>query len=278
MDEFRIITGSSADLNEEMKAELNAEEPVPFYLHIADEIITDDDTLSVPVLIDKMKACTEKMASSCADPETWKNAFTKAKKAFAITLSTSLSGAYTSACAGLKMAIEESGCEGHVFDTMSAVSGETLVAYKVRECVQQGLPMNEIIEKVEAYIKKMKTFFVLDDISNLIKNGRLSHIKGTIIQVLNIKPILGERDGRIELFSKVRGYKNIADKMVSMISLSGREIDGDNFLISHCNNLSLAQEIVDKAKAKFNFGKMRIVEMKGVSTFYACDKGVCMSF
>ena len=278
MNDFRIITDSAADLTDEMRAELGAEEMIPFYIHIAGETIVDDHTMSIPVLLSKMKACTEKMTTSCADPEAWKAAFEKAKRAFGITIGANVSGTYTSASAGLNMAIEESGIEGYVFDSQTAVSGETLLAYKLREFINEGLSMPDIIKYTEAFIKKMKTYFVLDDISNLVKNGRLNYITGTIVQIMGIKPILGEKDGKIELFDKVRGYKNIADKMVQMIAKSGRIIDGDNFVISHCNNYPLAKEIVDKAKAQYNFGKMLIVEMKGLSSFYASDKGICMSF
>lgn len=278
MNDFKIITGSSADLTDEMKDELGVLDTIPFYLHISGETITDDHTLSVPVLLQKMKDCTERMSTSCGSPEDWKAAFIKAKKAFGITLAKGLSGAYSAACAGLDMAKEESDCDGYVFDSQSAVSGETLLAIKLRGYINEGLPMEEIIKKTEEFILKMRTFFVLDDISNLVKSGRLSHIKGAIVQILGIKPILGDKDGKIELFSKVRGSKNIADKMVSMITESGRVIDGDDFVISHCNNLPLAQEIVDKAKTRFNFGKMRIVDMNGISSFYASNKGICMSF
>ena len=58
----------------------------------------------------------------------------------------------------------------------------------------------------------------------------------------------------------------------------GRIIDSDDFVVSHCNNFSLAQEIITNAKERFNFGKILIVEMKELSSFYACNKGVCMSF
>jgi len=279
MSDFRIITDSSADLTDDMKADLGVDGTIPFYMHIKDETFVDDDALSVPVMIQKMKECTEKMSSSCGSPEVWKDAFIKAKNAFAITLSKNLSGAYSAACAGLGLAMEESDCKGYVFDSQSAVSGETLLTIKLREFINEGLSMQDIIKKAESFILKMKTYFVLDDISNLQKNGRLNYITGTIVQILSIKPICGEKDGKIELFDKVRGAKNVADKMVSMIAKSGRDIDSDDyFVISHCNNLPLAAEIVEKVKAQFNFGKIWIMEMKGLSSFYASDRGICMSF
>jgi len=278
MSDIRIISDSGSDLSDEMRAEAGVEETIPFFMNIGGETVTDDNTLSVPVLLQKMKACTEKMTSACGSPHDWKEAFIKAGKAVAVTLSQKLSGSYASACAGLKMAKEEAGCEGYVFDSMSAVSGETLLVYKIREFIDKGLPMAELIEKTEAFIKSMRTFFVLDDISNLVKNGRMSKITGTIVNVLGIKPIMGDRDGEIELFGKVRGANKIADKMVEMIAESGRVINGDDFVVTHCNNLPLAQEIVEKAKARFNFGKIRIVEARGLAAFYACDKGIVMSF
>ena len=278
MSDYKIIIDSCADLNGEMKEELGVQEVIPFYMHIAGETLVDDEALSIPVLLQKMKDCTEKMTSSCGDPETWKNAFEKAKKAFAITISGKLSGQYAAAAAGLEMAKEDSGCEGYIFDSKSACTGETLLVYKLRELIDKGIPYNEIIESIESLIEKMRTFFVLDDISVFVKNGRLSHIKGTLIQILGIKPILGSNDGQIDVFGKVRGEKFIADKMVEIIAKTGRDKDGGDFVIAHCNNLPLVQEIVDKVKEQFNFGKIRITEMRGLSSFYGCNKGICMSF
>jgi DegV family protein with EDD domain len=261
-----------------MRDDLNAAEPIPFYINVADETFVDDGTLQVPTMLEKMRQCKEKMTSACPGPAIWKDAFIKAKKSFAITLSKKLSGSYSSASAGLKLAQEESGCEGYVFDSQSAACGEVLLAHTLDEFIKANLSFDEIIRKAEAFIANMKTYFVLDDVSNLVKNGRMSKITGLVVNVMSIKPVLGAKEGEIALVGKVRGVKNIADKLIECIGLSGRKLDKSTLVISHCNNIGLASEIAKKARERFRFRDCKIIETGGLSSFYACDKGVILSF
>ena len=57
-----------------------------------------------------------------------------------------------------------------------------------------------------------------------------------------------------------------------------RKIQGDDLVISHCNNLPLASELRDKAREMFDFGRIIILETKGLTSLYACDKGIILSF
>lgn len=276
--DLKIIADSSCDLTAEMKTELNALESIPFYLNIANETLADDGTLHIPTLLEKMRQCKEKMTTACPGPAIWKDAFIQAKRSFAITLSKKLSGSFSSASAGLRLAQEESGCEGYVFDSQSAACGEVLLAHKLDEFIKSGLSFEEIIRKAEAFIANMKTFFVLDDVSNLVKNGRMSKITGLVVNVIGIKPVLGAKDGEIALVGKVRGVKNVADKLLECIASCGRKLDKNLLVISHCNNLGLASELAKKARERFHFGDCKIIETGGLSSFYACDKGVILSF
>ena len=279
MQNIKILGDSACDLTKELEIELNAERAVPFYVEVGEETLIDDDTLSMPDLMSKMKACTGKMGSACASPVAWMDAFVKAGGGFAITISSKLSGMYQAAKMGLEMAKDEvSGLVGHVFDSKSAACGEALLVLKIRQFIEKGLSFDAIVKKAEEFIEEMKTFVLLEDVSNLVKNGRMSKIKGTLVNVLGIKPVLCSNDGEIDIFGKLRGSKNLAGKLLDCIAECKRKIDGNDLVISHCNNPSLANAVKDKAREMFNFGRIIILETKGLSTLYACDKGIILSF
>lgn len=276
---MKILGDSACDLTKELEAELNAERAVPFFIEIGQETLIDDDTLSMPDLMAKMKACATKMGSACASPAHWMEAFIKANGGFAITISSRLSGMYQAARMGLEMAEKEvSGLIGHVFDSKSAACGEVLLAMKIHQLVEKGLPFDAIVEKVEKFVEEMKTFVLLEDVSNLVKNGRMSKVKGTLVNILGIKPVLWAKDGEIDIFGKLRGSANLAGKLLDCISKCKRKISGNDLVISHCDNLPLAIEIRDKAREMFDFGRIIILETKGLSSLYACDKGIILSF
>jgi DegV family protein with EDD domain len=96
----------------------------------------------------------------------------------------------------------------HVFNTKSASAGETLVALKIKELMDNNLGREEIIKITNEYIEKMQTLFVLDSYEVLKKTGRLSNIKAGLLNILNIAPIMGStEEGSIRVVKKVRGKK-----------------------------------------------------------------------
>ena len=279
MERLKILGDSACDLTKDLEAELGAERAVPFYLDVGDETLIDDDNLSMPDFLAKMKACVGKMGSACPSPAQWKDAFIKAGGGFAVTISSKLSGMYQTARLGLEMAKKEAaGLIGHVFDSKSAACGEVLVAMKIRQFIECEIAFDTVINKVEGFIEEMKTFVLLEDVSNLVKNGRMSKIKGTLVNVLGIRPVLCAKDGEIDIFGKFRGSANVASKLLDCITQCNRKTQGDVLIISHCNNLSLAEELRDKAREMFDFGRILILETKGLSSLYACDKGIILSF
>jgi len=279
MDELRIITDSCCDLTPELERELNAERSIPFFLNVGSETFVDDETLVMSDFMAKMKACTGKMGSACPSPEKWKDAFIRAGGGFAVTISSKLSAMYQTAKLGLEMAKDEvSGLIGHVFDSKSAVCGEVLTAMKVRQFSRSESRFEDVVHKVENFIEEMKTFILLEDVSNLVKNGRMSRIKGTIVQVLGIKPVLQNKDGEIDTYARLRGSSNIAGKFLESIAQYKRKTKGQDLVISHCNNPTLAEEVRAKAQEMFDFGRILVLETYGLSSLYSCDKGVVLSY
>ena len=89
----------------------------------------------------------------------------------------------------------------HVFDSKSASAGEIVIVLKLREYIEQGLKKIDIIAKMERFINEMKTYFAIENVDNLKKNGRLNKVVATIITKMHISPIMGaDGDGNIALF------------------------------------------------------------------------------
>lgn len=68
----------------------------------------------------------------------------------------------------------------HIFDSESASAGETLIALMLRDRIDGGHSFEDIVAEMTAFIARMKTRFVLEDLSNLVKNGRISKVAGLL--------------------------------------------------------------------------------------------------
>ena len=109
---------------------------------------------------------------------------------YVVTLSGNLSGSYNSAMVGRQMYLEEDESKQiYVMDSCSASCGETQLALLAASLEEQGLPFEEVVSRLEAFRSEMNTYFVLDNLETLRKNGRLSGIKALVASTLSIKPV-----------------------------------------------------------------------------------------
>lgn len=277
--DYKIVADSSCDLNEDIKRELDVE-LIPFNISVDDEHFTDDESLDTKKLIKAMKNSPNPVKTSCPSPGDFLEKFNQAKNTFVVTISSNLSGTYNSAKLAMEMALDiDPNRFIHVFDSMSASIGETLVALKIDELIKAKLSNLEIVETVEKYISEMKTFFILESLDNLIKNGRISKTKGLIATVLNFKPIMGsDGHGNIELVENHRGTKKSFNRLVEIIGETKDDFEDKVLAISHANALDKAMALKEKIEESYNFKEILIIETKGLSTAYAYDGGVVLAY
>lgn len=277
--DYRIVADSSCDLLEGMEEEFKID-LVPFNITVEGREFRDDDTMDTSDLIKAMRASPNPVKTSCPSPGDFLEHYRKAKNIFAITISSELSGTYNSASLAKDMVRDEDPEKFvHVFNSKSASVGETLTAIKIDELIKKGLNPKEIVEKTEEFIKGMKTFFILESLDNLVKNGRISKTKGLIASVLNFKPIMGEDGkGNIELKENIRGSKKAFNRLVEIIGETKENFEDKVLAISHANALEKAMDLKEKIEKTYNFKEVIVVETKGLSTAYAYDGGVILAY
>lgn len=278
--EYRIIADSCLDLTPEMIEE-NRVQRVPLTLQVDGVDYIDDDSFDQKKFIKVIADFSGCPKSACPSPEDFKAAYgADDVTAFCITLSAELSGSYNSAVLGCRMAQEEfPNKKVYVFNSRSASVGETLIAIKIQECVASGCSFEEVVEKVEAFIRGQQTMFVLDNLDTLRKNGRLTGVKATLVSVLNIRPVMAATpEGTITQCSLGRGTKKALKKMVEDVGKRAVDMNNHIFAIAHCNCPERAQFVKEQVERLYSFKKIIISETRGVSTMYADDGGIIISF
>jgi len=273
-----IIADSSLDINDSLKS--LGVKFVPFKLSLGDKEYVDDNELNVIDFINKMVNYSGVAKSACPSPNDFLEKFEEKKDNFVVTISEKLSGTYNSAILA-KNLFEENHEEGfiHVFNSKSASIGETLTAMKVKELVDKEIDRDTVVKNVEEYIENMRTFFISENLDNLIKNGRISKMKGTLASILNIKPIMGtNRVGEIILYDKQRGIKKAYNSLKDLVLKTSGDCSTKTLAISHVNNLERANFIKALIEEECNFKDIVIVQTGGLSSLYCDNKGVILAF
>lgn len=276
--DYKIIVDSCGELTHKMK-ESGIYTSAPLSMLVDGDVVMDDETLDQADFLRRVAASPECPKSSCPSPEKYMELYSgEERRVYVVTLSSELSGSYNSAQLAAKLWKEEHGEDGrqiHVFNSRSASVGETLIACKVRECEEQGMTFEETVSETEAYIEGQHTYFVLENLDTLRKNGRLTGIRSFVASALNIKPVMGSTpQGTICQLGQARGMKRALAKMTEQIVRDGKRTKEKVLAIAHCNCPERAREvermILDKIRVRDSF----IVDTAGISTMYANDGGI----
>ncbi len=276
---YKIVVDSCCELPEEFRGDSRFER-VPLTLIVGDMYEReDDDTFDQAEFLKVVAQCPVCAKSACPSPERYMEAYrTDADRVYVVTLSAKLSGSYNSAVLGASLYHETYGEKDiYVINSMSASCGEAQIVCKLMELEEQGLSFGEVTERIEEYTRGMKTYFVLDNLDTLRKNGRLTGMKAIVASTLNIKPVMSADEGEIIQLSQAIGTKKALSKLVETALHDAVDTAEKRLMISHCNALERAKSVKAQLEAKAQFKDIKIIDMAGLSSLYANDGGLIVT-
>ena len=279
---YKIVVDSCCDLTPEYKNDPHFQ-IIPLTLMVSGREIVDDETFDQREYLRLVAASAECAHTACPSPQAYMQAITEdTEMVFMVTLSKELSGSYDSAMLGKKLYEEEQAEKGlpaipvHVFSSDSACCGESLVAFKLQELAESGLTFSEIVEKATVYRDEMLTYFVLDNLDTLKKNGRLTGLAALLATALHIKPIMTSRRGVIIKDDQCRGTQRALQKMVAHFLEKCKNPSDKTVGITHVNCPERAEYVKQLLAASSSFRRIYIVDAAGVATTYANDGGIVL--
>lgn len=275
---YKIVVDSCCELPESLLHDERLQR-VPLGLEVGDYSILDDESFDQKEFLRKVAEYPKCPKSSCPSPERFMESFhEEAEHVYAVTLSSHLSGSYNSAQLGKQLYLEKYGEKQiHVVDSESASGGETQIALKIMELEEKGFSFDKIVEKVEAFRDSIHTYFVLDNLETLRKNGRLSGVKALVASTLNIKPVMGSNKGEIIQKSQTIGIKKALSRMAELAASEVKNAAERRLIITHCNAAERAEQVKQMILERVKFGECIIMDTRGVSSMYANDGGVIVT-
>ncbi len=245
--DIALVTDSACDLPDTWIQEHHIHK-VPFRINIENEsyldelTIQDEDFYTILTKTGKLAKTSQPSQADFARTYDW------TKKYFKKTISIHLSRAL-SACEQAARQTALRYTEGSIFvlDSKSASLGTGMLVLYAAKLIENNADWDLICKQLEKLTAKIKVYFMVKDVSYLIKGGRLSGKKGMMAKMLNIKPILYlDESGSIVPKDKAVGIRAANKKMFSYVSQSIKE--GKKYWagVAHTNNLSLAESYKNK--------------------------------
>ena len=251
---------------------------VPLKIQVADQLFIDDHHLNIDQMMETMYATSEASKSACPSPDDYLRSFEGGDNIIVVTITGTLSGSHNSAQLAKNIYLEEHPETNiHVIDSLSAGGEVDLFVDKLNELIGQGLSFKEVVQTITAYQEKTKLLFVLAKVDNLVKNGRLSKLLGTVVGLLNIR-MVGEASetGTLELLQKARGPKKSLQAAYEELVKAGYA--GGRIVMAHRSNEKFCQQLSDLILERFPQADIKILPTSGLCSFYAEDGGLLMGY
>ncbi len=278
---YKVVGDSSTEVDQSF-LDLYPTTIVPFKLYLDGVEYVDDSNLDVDQFVETMKKSQDLPKSACPSPNDFLEQFEgEEEEIYIVTISSKLSGTYNSAMVAKQLYESENPGKKfiHIFDSLGAAAGETLVTRMIHEFKKQNLVKDELVSEVSRFISDMSVMFISESLDNLIKNGRISKWKGLIASTLNILPIMGaDESGEIKLVEKVRNsnkaYVRLIEIMQDEIVKNGKKI----VAITHVGNWERANQIKEEISKISHVDEIINLKCAGLSSLYADKKGIIVAF
>ncbi len=215
---IKILVDSGCDIEKDQAQSLGIT-VLPFSVRFGDEEYLDGFTLSHEQFFEKLIENAELPQTSQINQFTFEEKFSSltadGSDVIAITISSKLSGTYSSA---VKAAKKFSG-KVFVIDSLNACIGERiLLDYAIRLVDEGNLTTSQIADELNAKKVKIQLLAVLDTLKYLRKGGRISSVAAVAGEMLSIKPVISVVGGEVKLVGKAIGSRkgnNLLNQLVA---------------------------------------------------------------
>lgn len=129
------------------------------------------------------------------------------------------------------------------------------------ELAERGGTAEEILELWEQELSAQKAFFLVNSLEQLHRGGRIGGAAAVFGALLQIKPILTMRDGRIDLYEKVRTHRRAMERMLSELDADAKDGRPLQLGVVHSQRLEDALKLRDELVAKYPNVRAEVAEL-----------------
>lgn len=162
-----------------------------------------------------------------------------------------------------------------VIDSQNLSTGQGHIVIKAAQLAASCNSLTELKEQIEAYVPKVEASFVLDQLKYMAKGGRCSSATALGANLLNLKPCIEVRGGKMSVVKKYRGtYSKCLTSYVKDRLAEREDIEDDLLFLTYTPVDESALSAVKAAIAQHGSKFKQIAESKaGCTVSCHCGPG-----
>lgn len=165
-----------------------------------------------------------------------------------------------------------------VFDSLESAVGFGILVMSAISDIEQGLSIDDIIKNLHTNRKNLLTLIYLPSLDNLIRGGRISHLKGVIGKLLHLKPILYfDEEGKFNTYDKAFSSKSAKDKIIRHIEAKHKQSPIKKWALVHAHDYENALKFAKRVAAVIESPAAYITEISPALGAQAGVSGIAVS-
>lgn len=222
---IRILVDSTADIPRDRAQSLDIA-VVPLTVLFGDEAFRDGVDLDGPGFYRKLATSPKSPTTSTPAPGDFDAVYRRliangATGILSMHLASKLSGTFATARAAAQAVSQETGVPIELVDSATVSAGFGLPAEMVARAAREGKSLAELKARADSLCSRTHIIAVLDTLEYLQKGGRIGRAQALVGTLLNVKPMIGVRDGAVIPLGNVRTRSKAYERIGQLTSELG---------------------------------------------------------
>jgi len=244
-----IVTDSTCDLSPETAAQHQIH-VVPNILVIDGQSLEDGRDISRQEFYERLPHMKTVPTTASASAGTFQTLYERLfkqgiKQIISLHAPSSLSGIFNAA----RLAAQSFDSKVEVVDSGQVSLGLGFQAIAAAEAAAKGLSLETIFTEIEAIRQRVHVVAMLDTLEYVRRSGRVSWARARLGSLLEIKPFVEMREGKVLNLGEARTRHKGVDRLIQMLQNLGPL---ERLAILHTNAEKDAQQLLQQLKIEIN--------------------------
>lgn len=235
---------------------------IPQIIIFDEESYRDDTEIDTATFLEKLKNSKNLPKTAAPPPALYEPLYQKYSEQghsiIVVTPSAEVSGTFRSA----EVAAESfPDADIHIFDSRSIAGGLGVLIKQAKIWADEGIDPETIVEKLQELSRREVVYFLVDTLEYLYKGGRIGNASYLIGSVLQMKPILGLNDGKVDAIEKQRTSSKAFNRIKDLVLENCPQGQGSHITVSQCGGQERAQRMASELASALGLASIPVFEL-----------------